>query len=343
MPPGQTIVLLTPKGDAVFGWWRPDPISGIKQMNKLDGWTCTIFRNEGHRLSSVLILDANKAIEEFGYGCGPDGLLTYVYDKKVRSTDKGACFKAAGYVAISRSADGKKTLLQKRLTAPPEPFLTFKKINPNPGRPYVNIKISLEIGLSPALEGFLTKVLGSGQADIANRDTSKPGAPTPKQVQEREALLAEGEEAMADRVPQDSQLQDPQPEAQRRTRRTKAQMEADASSAASGSTSAESVEAASTGSVTANPSEIQPQSNAQLEPAGDLAQALGAEQPEARAGVTAKADVAAKMQEAMAAASPKKVQEKMIQHLNGAKNLSSLDPALYDVAIGLFDGIIADA
>lgn len=47
MPPGQTIVLLHSSGRAVFGWWRPDPKSGIRQMNGLDGWTCTIFRNNG--------------------------------------------------------------------------------------------------------------------------------------------------------------------------------------------------------------------------------------------------------------------------------------------------------
>jgi len=58
MPPGQTIVLLTPCARAVFGWWRPAPASGLRAMNGLDGWTCTIFRNESPRLSSALILAA---------------------------------------------------------------------------------------------------------------------------------------------------------------------------------------------------------------------------------------------------------------------------------------------
>lgn len=40
MPPGQTIVLLSSDERSVFGWWRPDPDSGIKAMNGLDGWTC---------------------------------------------------------------------------------------------------------------------------------------------------------------------------------------------------------------------------------------------------------------------------------------------------------------
>lgn len=108
MPPGETIVLYRP--GAVFGWWRPHPRSGIKQMNGLDGWTCTIFRNESTGLlSSELIL----AAEDFITDCGTDGLITYVFDAKIRSTNPGACFKAAGYRRTGRSADGRKTLLQK--------------------------------------------------------------------------------------------------------------------------------------------------------------------------------------------------------------------------------------
>ena len=55
MPPGETIVLVTAERDAIWGWWRPHPRSGIVAMNKLDGWTCSIFRNtggEGRRISS---------------------------------------------------------------------------------------------------------------------------------------------------------------------------------------------------------------------------------------------------------------------------------------------------
>lgn len=40
-------------------------------------------------------------------------MLTYVFDRKVKSTNKGYCFKAAGWAPIGRSADGRKTLLQK--------------------------------------------------------------------------------------------------------------------------------------------------------------------------------------------------------------------------------------
>jgi hypothetical protein len=114
MPPGQTIVLYAP--DAVWGWWRPHPDSGLQAMNGLDGWTCTIFRNESSALSSLLILDAERAMGEFGYDIGPDGLLTYVWDAKVASVNPGFCFKAAGWETRGRSKDGRKTLLGKKAT-----------------------------------------------------------------------------------------------------------------------------------------------------------------------------------------------------------------------------------
>lgn len=116
MPPGQTLVLVTPDEDAVFGWWRPHPDAGIVAMNGLDGWTCTIFRNTGPQLSSDLILAAERELLE-RYECGPDGLITYVWDRKVASVNPGYCFKVAGWKVTGRSADGRKTLLQKAVPA----------------------------------------------------------------------------------------------------------------------------------------------------------------------------------------------------------------------------------
>lgn len=113
MPPGQTIVLVTECARAVWGWWRPDPRSGIRQMNGLDGWTCTIFRNESPLLSSDLVLDAECFLADTGHGCGADGMLTYVWDAKLRSSNPGFCFQCAGWTKRSRSADGRKTLLWK--------------------------------------------------------------------------------------------------------------------------------------------------------------------------------------------------------------------------------------
>ena len=113
MPPGETLNLLTPDGLALWGWWRPHPSSGIQAMNGLDGWTCTIFRNEGPELSSLLVLAAERSLKELGRGCGPSGMLTYVWDSRVRSANPGYCYRLAGWTPRGRSADGRKTLLHK--------------------------------------------------------------------------------------------------------------------------------------------------------------------------------------------------------------------------------------
>lgn len=116
MPPGETMVLLSADELAVFGWWRPHPRSGLRAMNGRDGWTCTIFRNEGHALSSAMILEAEYHLADKASGCGPDGLMTYVDLRKVRSRNPGYCFRCAGYRRIGVSADGHKLLLAKPWT-----------------------------------------------------------------------------------------------------------------------------------------------------------------------------------------------------------------------------------
>jgi hypothetical protein len=114
MPPGQTIILLTEAGDAVFGWWRPAPSSGLAAMNGRDGWTCTIFRNESDWLSSCLILQAEWQLAyQACVDCGPDGLMTYVCGAKIQSTNPGYCFQQAGWRKVGWSADKRKRLLQK--------------------------------------------------------------------------------------------------------------------------------------------------------------------------------------------------------------------------------------
>lgn len=122
MPPGQTLILGSSLKDgereAIFGWWRPHPNSGIRAMNGLDGWTCTIFRNVSGIRSSNLILEAERFLVDAALGCGPDGLITYVWDKKVATNSQpgravGWCFRKAGYRPRGRSADGKKGLWLK--------------------------------------------------------------------------------------------------------------------------------------------------------------------------------------------------------------------------------------
>ena len=109
MPPGETVVLVAP--GAVFGWWRPHPRSGLQAMNGRDGWTCTIFHRESGPLASEMILLAELQLK--GKTCGPDGLMTYVAEKKIQSPNPGYCFLMAGYRRIGRAAHRDKWLLWK--------------------------------------------------------------------------------------------------------------------------------------------------------------------------------------------------------------------------------------
>ncbi len=110
MPPGETLVLV--RSDAVFGWWRPHPRSGLKAMNGLDGWTCTIFRNTGPVRSSELILAAERELAE-RHDCGPSGLITYVDTRKVQSRNPGACFRIANWRRTGQARRRHLWLFQK--------------------------------------------------------------------------------------------------------------------------------------------------------------------------------------------------------------------------------------
>lgn len=123
MPPGQRFVLIARDFGSVWGWWRPHPAAGLKALNGLDGWTCTIFRRTAGARASALVLDAERAIAALHFTCGPHGLLTYIWDAKVSSRNPGYCYKLAGWHVAgrcascagvrARSADDRKTLLHK--------------------------------------------------------------------------------------------------------------------------------------------------------------------------------------------------------------------------------------
>ena len=59
-----------------------------------NGINCSVFRNEGPILSSVLILEA----EQLAWSRWPrERLYTYVNSKKIQSVNPGFCFKKAGW------------------------------------------------------------------------------------------------------------------------------------------------------------------------------------------------------------------------------------------------------
>ena len=103
MGPGRKIVLITGDGAAAFCWRL-----GLNDIQPpQEGWLCTMFRNEGHELSSSLIMDAVRYLWQRE---GPVRCWTLVDGGKVRSSNPGCCFKKAGWNAVGKSKTGKVIL-----------------------------------------------------------------------------------------------------------------------------------------------------------------------------------------------------------------------------------------
>jgi hypothetical protein len=99
MPPGRTMVLRSCEGDVVFGWlWQQ------KRDDSQDGYNCSIFRNESGRLSSDIILEAErKVIAEWGANRG----FTYIDQESISNKrNPGYCFKVAGWQFVKKSSSG---------------------------------------------------------------------------------------------------------------------------------------------------------------------------------------------------------------------------------------------
>ena len=108
--PGHNVVLLGIDGRALWVSWKP--ANGIKRMDNLSCFECTIFRNEGEQLSSLLIQEA-VAITERVWSIPPDGWITFVDKTKVKSPNPGYCFLKAGWYRNGRASD--KHLIRLRL------------------------------------------------------------------------------------------------------------------------------------------------------------------------------------------------------------------------------------
>ena len=92
------MVLLTPAIDALFAWRRFEDDCEFG-----GGHNCAVFRNESTTLSSTLIL----AAEPFVFArWGIDRLYTYVNPRRIRSTNPGFCFLAAGWRRVGMTAGG---------------------------------------------------------------------------------------------------------------------------------------------------------------------------------------------------------------------------------------------
>jgi len=95
--PGEKIVLLTMNNDALFVWRKFIDDSGQKGVN------CAVFRNESKIQSSLLIKEAVTICRK---RWPQERLYTYVNAKKIKSTNPGYCFKAAGWKECGKTKGG---------------------------------------------------------------------------------------------------------------------------------------------------------------------------------------------------------------------------------------------
>lgn len=95
-PPGQKLLLMGVDGKAVWGSHRPAPwAKGVKRMDRFNGHSCFIFRNDGGPRSSEIIRQA-VAITAIEWNLA--AFITYVaVDKVRRKRDPGRCFIKAGF------------------------------------------------------------------------------------------------------------------------------------------------------------------------------------------------------------------------------------------------------
>jgi len=110
--PGVNLVLVLSDGSAAWVTWHPIPSVG--RMDNLEAWECTLFRNEGARLSSELIREATTRTFN-AWGWPPrDGLISAVgvnatKARRSKRSPPGKCFIEAGWLPIGER-DGKAWL-----------------------------------------------------------------------------------------------------------------------------------------------------------------------------------------------------------------------------------------
>ena len=103
--PGEKMVLLRHDARALFVWRR------FVSADGQDGVNCAVFRNEGCELSSHLIREADALADARWPG---ERHYTYVAPTKIRSTNPGCCFKAAGWRRCGTTKWNKLAILERQ-------------------------------------------------------------------------------------------------------------------------------------------------------------------------------------------------------------------------------------
>ena len=117
LPPGRCLALLTDDARAVWGVVENLDILGARR------WRCTIFRNEGPMLSSVLISIATVQTFRWWrehYGGTPGVPLRTEIDAGAvrRKRDPGRCFLRAGWTHVGWTPAGHGRPARRVLQAP---------------------------------------------------------------------------------------------------------------------------------------------------------------------------------------------------------------------------------
>lgn len=100
----KNLILRDAAGTVLFIWTFPD---AAKRWDIQTGYNCSIFRNESARRSSEIILEAERfAVAKWG----PGRAYTFVDGKKLRSSNPGYCYIAAGWKPCGKSKGGKRIL-----------------------------------------------------------------------------------------------------------------------------------------------------------------------------------------------------------------------------------------
>lgn len=109
--PGYSIILLTNDNKVLFVWRDYiDDCIDERTGSKQEGINCAVFRNEGPRLSSDLLLEA----EQIAWQRWPGRrLYTYVSAAAVQSQNPGYCFKKAGWRTCGVTKKRKLLILEK--------------------------------------------------------------------------------------------------------------------------------------------------------------------------------------------------------------------------------------
>lgn len=104
VPPGRSLVLVTPAADAL--WVTSYPFAEYVRHRWAGAWVCSAFRREGGARASDLIVAA-VAATRWRWPTPALGMVTFVDPSKVRrKRDPGRCFIRAGFEPIGETMGG---------------------------------------------------------------------------------------------------------------------------------------------------------------------------------------------------------------------------------------------